>query len=229
MSGDQVQGTLPSGSQVIQEEQPVDIKGQAERQDAAQNTLDRNDDDDDDDNDNHHEMEPVFVQAQYAFVSPNNSSLSFAKGDVIEVLTQLRSGWWDGLLDDQRGWFPSNYVTKITLQEAEAWFSSREHLGRDQGMQDELRDDLSSGVPSSSVGHVEQDVMLLADSNEPESNVVEQHLVDTRDSPSAERSDSLNGHPGLEGLDKSTSQEDGGEDENLEDFWVPSMTEDGQV
>jgi hypothetical protein len=36
------------------------------------------------------------VQAIYAYQSGDPSALSFAKGDIIEVLTQLESGWWDG-------------------------------------------------------------------------------------------------------------------------------------
>ncbi|PCH40158.1 ras GEF [Wolfiporia cocos MD-104 SS10] len=61
-----------------------------------------------------------FCRALYDYQTPDASSLSFRKGDIIEVLTQLESGWWDGLLGDERGWFPSNYVTVISDQEAEA-------------------------------------------------------------------------------------------------------------
>ncbi|EPQ30337.1 uncharacterized protein PFL1_01863 [Pseudozyma flocculosa PF-1] len=61
-----------------------------------------------------------FVRALYDFESSDASSLSFRKGAVIEVLTQLESGWWDGLMDnDVRGWFPSNYVEPISDEEAE--------------------------------------------------------------------------------------------------------------
>ncbi|MBW0489347.1 hypothetical protein O181_029062 [Austropuccinia psidii MF-1] len=61
-----------------------------------------------------------FVEALYAFNGDNTASLSFQKGDVIEVLTQLSSGWWDGVIwrQRERGWFPSNYVRRITDQEA---------------------------------------------------------------------------------------------------------------
>ncbi|KAH8549637.1 ras guanine nucleotide exchange factor domain-containing protein [Umbelopsis sp. PMI_123] len=53
------------------------------------------------------------VQAIYAYQSGDPSALSFAKGDIIEVLTQLESGWWDGWCNGLRGWFPSNYVEVI--------------------------------------------------------------------------------------------------------------------
>ncbi|CCM01891.1 uncharacterized protein FIBRA_03962 [Fibroporia radiculosa] len=61
-----------------------------------------------------------FCRALYDYQTADASSLSFRKNDIIEVLTQLESGWWDGLLGDERGWFPSNYVTVISDQEAEA-------------------------------------------------------------------------------------------------------------
>lgn len=60
-----------------------------------------------------------FVRALYDYQSTDASSLTFHKDDLIEVLTQLPTGWWDGLLDDERGWFPSNYVTVLNDQEAE--------------------------------------------------------------------------------------------------------------
>lgn len=61
-----------------------------------------------------------FCRALYDYQTSDASSLSFRKGDIIEVLTQLESGWWDGLLGNERGWFPSNYVAVITDQEVEA-------------------------------------------------------------------------------------------------------------
>jgi son of sevenless-like protein len=67
-----------------------------------------------------------FVRALYDYQSQDPSSLSFFRNDIIEVLTRLDSGWWDGLLGDERGWFPSNYVQVISTQEAEAALGSLE-------------------------------------------------------------------------------------------------------
>ncbi|KAL9553336.1 hypothetical protein MBANPS3_003335 [Mucor bainieri] len=53
------------------------------------------------------------VQALYAFRSNDPSSLSFNQDDFIDVLNKLPSGWWDGLCNGTRGWFPSNYVKII--------------------------------------------------------------------------------------------------------------------
>ncbi|KAJ7366609.1 ras guanine nucleotide exchange factor domain-containing protein [Mycena albidolilacea] len=69
-----------------------------------------------------------FCRALYDYEAPEGSScLSFLWNDVIEVFTQEPSGWWDGCLarpaGDKRGWFPSNYVTVVSDEEAELSFS----------------------------------------------------------------------------------------------------------
>ncbi|KAJ1921760.1 hypothetical protein H4219_000493 [Mycoemilia scoparia] len=54
-----------------------------------------------------------YVCALHDFEGKDSLALSFKKGDYIKVLTRLDSGWWDGLLHNSRGWFPSNYVTGV--------------------------------------------------------------------------------------------------------------------
>lgn len=69
-----------------------------------------------------------YVRAKYDFQSNEANLLSFQAGTVIEVLGQLESGWWDGLLDhNTRGWFPSNYVDIISHEYGMAQFS-RSHI-----------------------------------------------------------------------------------------------------
>lgn len=53
----------------------------------------------------------LFVRALYDYQADDQTSLSFACGDIIQVITQLESGWWDGVIHGTRGWFPSNYCT----------------------------------------------------------------------------------------------------------------------
>lgn len=63
----------------------------------------------------------LFVRALYDYESDDRTSLSFRKGDTIQVITQLTSGWWDGVIKGVRGWFPSNYCVVVTgLDEATA-------------------------------------------------------------------------------------------------------------
>ncbi len=56
-----------------------------------------------------------FVRARFDFTATDPSALSFKVGDVIEVITRLESGWWDGVLGGTRGWFPSNFVVEVDV------------------------------------------------------------------------------------------------------------------
>lgn len=56
----------------------------------------------------------LYVRALYDYESDDRTSLSFRQGDTIQVITQLASGWWDGIIHGVRGWFPSNYCVVVT-------------------------------------------------------------------------------------------------------------------
>lgn len=68
----------------------------------------------------------VFVRALYDFNATNPSELSFQSGQVIEVLERHSSGWWDGMINNRRGWLPSNYVTPVMWEGTPAPIA---HLG----------------------------------------------------------------------------------------------------
>lgn len=55
----------------------------------------------------------MYVRALYDYDADDRTSLSFRRGDVIQVITQLESGWWDGVINGVRGWFPSNYCQVV--------------------------------------------------------------------------------------------------------------------
>lgn len=75
-------------------------------------------------------LSSTFCRALYDFETTETYSLSFRSGDIIEVLTKEESGWWDGYLRNQRGWFPSNFVEPISDAEAEAELSRLEYSTR---------------------------------------------------------------------------------------------------
>lgn len=56
----------------------------------------------------------MYVRALYDYDADDRTSLSFRQGDTIQVITQLASGWWDGIINGVRGWFPSNYCAVIS-------------------------------------------------------------------------------------------------------------------
>ena len=58
---------------------------------------------------------PLLVRAMYDYDADDHTSLSFRRGDIIQVLNQLETGWWDGVINNKvRGWFPSNYCVIVT-------------------------------------------------------------------------------------------------------------------
>ncbi|QKX57911.1 uncharacterized protein TRUGW13939_05031 [Talaromyces rugulosus] len=68
----------------------------------------------------------LYVKALYDYDADDHTSLSFRQGDVIQVLNQLETGWWDGVIGNVRGWFPSNYCAIVTnLDEIEELSSHR--------------------------------------------------------------------------------------------------------
>ncbi|KAJ2479855.1 hypothetical protein IWW56_002813 [Coemansia sp. RSA 2131] len=62
---------------------------------------------------------PFFVRALYPFKSDEASGLTFDRGEIIEVLACLESGWWNGICKNSRGWFPSNYVEHVTAEQVQ--------------------------------------------------------------------------------------------------------------
>lgn len=56
----------------------------------------------------------LYVRALYDYDADDRTSLSFRQGDIIQVITQLESGWWDGIIHGVRGWFPSNYCAVVS-------------------------------------------------------------------------------------------------------------------
>jgi len=55
----------------------------------------------------------MYVKALYDYDADDRTSLSFRQGEIIQVITQLESGWWDGVINGVRGWFPSNYCALV--------------------------------------------------------------------------------------------------------------------
>ncbi|KAI6191185.1 hypothetical protein M3Y97_00200400 [Aphelenchoides bicaudatus] len=58
----------------------------------------------------------VRVIAKYNFDGRNNDELCFQKNDIIIVTQQVEGGWWEGMIGDNIGWFPSDFVGLIKVQ-----------------------------------------------------------------------------------------------------------------
>jgi len=144
-----------------------------------------------------------FCRALYDYEAQDPSALTFSRGDIIEILTRQPSGWWDGLLGEDRGWFPSNYVVIISDEEAEAAFARAEmetQAAVAQGLQKqgapvELPHAMSKGAQS------EQEEWLDSELS---------YRKTTQDSPAGAQNGAQNGG-------------------QPSDFWMPEVTPDGQV
>lgn len=47
----------------------------------------------------------------YDFTSQKEGDLSFKRGDIIHVTSQIDENWWQGTIGARQGIFPSTYVT----------------------------------------------------------------------------------------------------------------------
>jgi hypothetical protein len=160
-----------------------------------------------------------FCRAKYDYQSADDASLSFRRGDIIEVLTRLDTGWWDGLLGEERGWFPSNYVDVISDEEADIGLAAWE-LQQQQQQQQQANVQLMPTYPLSS------SQSTSPQPTHPRSSVVQSRLH--------------NDHRAWPDPDTGTSPRNGNsvdeppitsvEGESLpSDYWVPRVTPDGQV
>ncbi|TFK40718.1 ras guanine nucleotide exchange factor domain-containing protein [Crucibulum laeve] len=143
----------------------------------------------------------LFCRALYDYDAQDASALSFRRGDIIEVLTQQPSGWWDGLLGDERGWFPSNYVTIITDEEAEAAFA-----GSDFGTQ--------NGRPTET--HPDPSVVDMSHAMMGSTQAENEEWLDNE----------LSYRNGSAAHGRTTP---GNPSQPSSDFWMPEVTADGQI
>lgn len=156
----------------------------------------------------------LFVRARFPFEGSDLSALSFQAGDVIEVITCLSSGWWDGILGVSRGWFPSNFVEEMNPEVEEGFEEDWKTGDLDE---DEWHDDGEIGLNDLAMemmGHGDLDVGKGGSKREDTDRTV------MALQPSA-----------MPKMGNILVREDVGEDVegDLEDAWVPSLTPDGQV
>ncbi|TFK20605.1 ras GEF [Coprinopsis marcescibilis] len=142
----------------------------------------------------------MFCRALYNYDAQDGSALSFKQGEIIEVLSQQPSGWWDGLLGEERGWFPSNYVTIITDDEAEQAFSGSELSSTDYS-----NTTLNQGSSTVDMSHA----LMSGSQSENEEWVLNETSYS-------------NGTPAPPAPSSSSQAQPA-------DFWVPEITPDNQI
>ncbi|KAF9929050.1 hypothetical protein FBU30_001893 [Linnemannia zychae] len=140
----------PSSSSPTQE-QSVSTTHQPQQQtDSQQQQPQQQEQQEDQQEQEEDEAEPfVVVRALYPFHSEEPSSLSFEREELIQVLTQLDSGWWYGFCHGEHGWFPSNYVEEVTQDELD--------LASEVGSEDEHRQHAEHSDPGEDDHHYSDD------------------------------------------------------------------------
>lgn len=88
---------------------------------------------------------PLYVRALYNYDADDRTSLSFRQGDIIQVLTQLESGWWDGVINDVRGWFPSNYCAVLNPDEPTELGPEESETSTGSGTEEDYEDEEDDG------------------------------------------------------------------------------------
>jgi hypothetical protein len=159
-----------------------------------------------------------FCRAKYDYQSADDASLSFRRGDIIEVLTRLETGWWDGLLGEDRGWFPSNYVDIISDEEADIGLAALELQQQQQQQQQPNVPLMPTYSHSSSQSTSTQSTLARSSMAQPRLH------NDQRTWPDGDTDSSRNGHS----VDEPSITTVGGET-LPSDYWVPRVTTDGQV
>ncbi|XP_055006692.1 SH3 domain-containing kinase-binding protein 1 [Boleophthalmus pectinirostris] len=54
-------------------------------------------------------------KAAFSYVPQHEDELELKIGDIIEIITEVEEGWWEGVLNGKTGMFPSNFTKEIVL------------------------------------------------------------------------------------------------------------------
>ncbi|KAG0338683.1 hypothetical protein BG004_007121 [Podila humilis] len=147
----------------------------------------------------------IIAKALYPFESTDPTSLSFNTNALIQVLTQLESGWWYGFCNDQRGWFPSNYVQAISEEELE---HELELVAQKNSPDDEADDD---------GGDAEKDEDEDDDDDDDDDHDDDDDDVDIDDDDTRSESALV------------LQEENDDDGEYADDLWLPQITSEGHV
>ncbi|TKA66965.1 hypothetical protein B0A49_09216 [Cryomyces minteri] len=108
----------------------------------------------------------MYVRALYDYDADDQTSLSFRQGDIIQVITQLESGWWDGVINGVRGWFPSNYCALVIRPFEDGREGSADRGPEDTDGEEELEEeyrDSEYGESSHKTNSKAENTQLLSD------------------------------------------------------------------
>ncbi|XP_045911247.1 SH3 domain-containing kinase-binding protein 1 [Micropterus dolomieu] len=68
-------------------------------------------------------------KAAFSYVPQHEDELELKIGDVIEIISEVEEGWWEGFLNGKTGMFPSNFTKEIQAEsETPSLDTSQEEL-----------------------------------------------------------------------------------------------------
>ena len=70
---------------------------------------------------------PIYLIALYDYDRDSEDGLSFRRGDIIQLIETSGSGWWEGISDGVRGWFPDNLCELISEADAVGLIDNDDH------------------------------------------------------------------------------------------------------
>lgn len=150
----------------------------------------------------------LFVRAMYDYDADDHTSLSFRRGDIIQVLNQLDTGWWDGVINNKiRGWFPSNYCI------VDSNFDNELNGMEEEEMVEEEEEVSPPGHPEADLSAIESGVDDQPE-EEPEDDDVDS-IGNPRDSQPI--------------LPIEVPEDDSNNEQEEAAFWIPQATPDGRL
>jgi hypothetical protein len=108
-----------------------------------------------------------YAEAIYDYETDDPAALSFHNGDIIQVLHMHQSGWWDGVINNVRGWFPSNYCMSIKKPDHKSKATYHESDSEESDYEEDY-DQVSDAIQSDGLG---KKVKSTADSWIPQATV----------------------------------------------------------
>ncbi|XP_065200894.1 CD2-associated protein-like isoform X2 [Planococcus citri] len=79
-------------------------------------------------------------RVKYNYIPANVDELELHVNDIVEVISEIEEGWWEGKLRNTIGVFPSNFVTEITEAELAAEKDTSKTDSDDEVLQKDLND-----------------------------------------------------------------------------------------
>ncbi|XP_034428868.1 SH3 domain-containing kinase-binding protein 1 isoform X3 [Hippoglossus hippoglossus] len=91
-------------------------------------------------------------KAAFSYVPQHEDELELKIGDVIDIITEVEEGWWEGLLHGKTGMFPSNFTRVVVAESDTDTATSQEELRSSRSSKDSPGSESDGGDSRSETG-----------------------------------------------------------------------------